>query len=833
MSGAEKKAPGAGTGTGGKGEHEDRNPNINPGSIADAVTGADQNLLGPDADMIREALRYLHPEGRRMVNAKTAKGMLGHIGADLGATVQWAVEQNGTHRRNAYMAPARLRPDYTAPKKAKDVDVAGSRWLWVDLDPDKKDTGKPFAERKAGCLARLTIERPADVPAPSAIVDSGGGYWGLWWLDQEADPDTIRARLRWLADRLKGDKTTDPSRIMRLPGTVNWPDDKKRAAGQVPALAKFAIRTGVVHPLSAFGVMGGDGPKDGTVLVDLPDDLPPVSLDDLPAAVTHRTKMLIVNGDDPDDPAKYPSRSEVLFAVLCEMVRAGCTDEQMASVILDKDQGISGHVLGQPRPAQYAARQVQRARDEAFEPEMAELNMRHVVLSNEQGKTRVLEFVRTTIGGQTRNTVTLQSFDDFRNRYMNRPVVVATDKDGNPVKKPLGATWLAWPHRRQNHSLVFAPGEGDEVGEQLNLWRGFGIAPAPGDWSLMRTHIRDVLADGDPEAADYIIKWAAFAVQNPEEPAEVALVFRGKKGTGKGLFARALMRLFGQHGLHIPNGKLLTGNFNLHLRDCCLLFADEVEWHGDRQAEATLKVMVTEPELMIEGKGRDAFQSANHLHIVMSSNEEWVVPASIDERRFAAFGVSDARQGDKAYFTDLVAEMDGGGLAAMLHDLLAMDLDGWHPRWNIPQTGELMAQKLASLSGPAAVVHELLMRGETPMVERDDGRWPTIHSGDRVFIPTSDLASWAAARRLVAEVRPGLAERLGHELAKAAGPGIEPQRETVQRRQVRGWWLPALPEARRLWSASRALAVEWGEGDGAAWDVVRGTGVADDRNIPF
>lgn len=228
---------------------------------------------------------------------------------------------------------------------------------------------------------------------------------------------------------------------------------------------------------------------------------------------------------------------------------------------------------------------------------------------------------------------------------------------------------------------------------------------------------------------------------------------------------------------------------------------------------------------MIEGKGRDAFQSANHLHIVMSSNEDWVVPASIDERRFAAFGVSEARQGDRAYFSDLVAEMEGGGLAAMLHDLLAMDLTGWHPRWNIPQTEELLAQKLASLSGPAAVVRELLMRGETPMVERDDGRWPTRHDGERVFIPTGDLTGWAVARRLVAEARPGLAERLGHELERAAGPGAESTRESVHRRQVRGWWLPALPEARRLWAESRGLSVDWGEADGAAWDVVRGTGV--------
>ena len=28
----------------------------------------------------------------------------------------------------------------------------------------------------------------------------------------------------------------------------------------------------------------------------------------------------------------------------------------------------------------------------------------------------------------------------------------------------------------------------------LNLWRGFGITPKPGDWSLMRGHIHEVVA---------------------------------------------------------------------------------------------------------------------------------------------------------------------------------------------------------------------------------------------------------------------------------------------------------------------------------------------------
>lgn len=507
---------------------------------------------------------------------------------DLGALAQWASERSG--RFNLYFHVNDLSPN--TRKKGEKGDVTRIRGLHVDVDPRAVDNGvedknpEQLADHLAAERRRIWAmmedwERDGaklPFPRPTAIVDSGGGYQGFWrFADGEVvAPDLAEALNALLSVALGGDKTHDVSRLMRLPGAVNLPNAKKRKEGRTDAPTRLVwadwsrrFRVSDFPPVSVVAA------EVGPVNVALPTDLPKVeNLGDLPAALSDRTRALIVQGDDPDDPTKYPSRSEALFAVLCEMVRAGCTDEQMAAVILDPDYGISGHVLDQPKPRKYAARQIQRARDEAFDPELAELNARHVVLLNEQGKTRVLEFVKREIGGQRRNTVTLQSFDDFRNRYMNRTVVVGKDKGGKAIEMPVGKWWLQHQHRRQNHSLVFAPGEGDEVGEQLNLWRGFGIQPAPGDWSRMQAHIRDVLASGDAASADYITRWAAFAVQNPAEPAEVALVFRGKKGTGKGIFARALMNLFGQHGLHIPSGKLLTGGFNLHLRDCCLLFAD-------------------------------------------------------------------------------------------------------------------------------------------------------------------------------------------------------------------------------------------------------------------
>jgi hypothetical protein len=60
-------------------------------------------------------------------------------------------------------------------------------------------------------------------------------------------------------------------------------------------------------------------------------------------------------------------------------------------VILDPDYEISGHVLDQPKPHQYAPRQIGRAREEAVDPELAELNAAHVVIlsGGPKGKCRV------------------------------------------------------------------------------------------------------------------------------------------------------------------------------------------------------------------------------------------------------------------------------------------------------------------------------------------------------------------------------------------------------------------------------------------------------------
>lgn len=262
--------------------------------------------------------------------------------------------------------------------------------------------------------------------------------------------------------------------------------------------------------------------------------------------------------------------------------------------------------------------------------------------------------------------------------------------------------------------------------------------------------------------------------------------------------------LFGQHGLHTGGSELLTGRFNLHFRDCCLLFADEVIWDGDKKAEAKVKTFLTEPTLAIEGKGKDLTSCPNMLHVIISSNSEWVVPAGPYERRYAVFDVADTYRQKKSYFAPLYAELDNGGREAMLHDMLAMDLGDWHPREDVPKTDALNDQKSRGLNPVDAAVLDMLREAAMP-VSRGDGRGtearPFIATGDfaeHVQRQTRAVVTWNAVSKALGKI--------GAEKARTQRPS--------------GWVLPLLGDARAKWNEQPDLppqkwddATDWAEGD--------------------
>jgi len=136
-----------------------------------------------------------------------------------------AAEKAVIQERNTYMGVAARCSDASGKKD----NLKAVSAFWVDID--HKDVGG----REALMIALETFPLP-----PSIIVWSGGGHHVYWLLDEPYDLTTSKHIdrceyiLKGLCDYFDGDfKTTDASRILRVPGTPNLPDAKKRTNGRV------------------------------------------------------------------------------------------------------------------------------------------------------------------------------------------------------------------------------------------------------------------------------------------------------------------------------------------------------------------------------------------------------------------------------------------------------------------------------------------------------------------------------------------------------------------------------------------------------------------------
>lgn len=618
----------------------------------------------------------------------------------------WLEKYNGS--RNIYFHVNSVMREMTS--KAQKEDISTADWLHIDIDPDKDGDLQQERERALGLL---TDNLPSGVPKPTVIIFSGGGYQGFWKLKDSVKIDgdvSVAADFELYNKRLEqvfgGDHCHNVDRIMRLPGTLNIPDAKKKKAGRNVELAKCFEFNKNTYSLEDFKKAQGVQLDTGSSLhggshangysVNVPGNIERIidiaELDEW--NVPDRVKIIVVQGRHPDQPKEGDnSRSAWLFDCICQLYRAGVPDEVVFSIITDPEWGISESVRESKNPEQYAIRQMTRAKEHADDPNLRTMNERHAIIGNIGGKCRVIEEVEDDI--MNRSRLTISSFEDVRNRYSHIKVKMGEDKEGKPVLVPLGKYWLAHPKRRQFDYMRFMP-QGDQHGV-YNLWKGFSVEPKPGDCSNYLKHLLENVCSGNEEWYDYLVKWMARAVQQPASPGEVAVVMRGGKGVGKSIVASFFGKLFGRHHLHVANPSHLVGNFNAHLRDVICLFADEAFFAGDKKHESVLKMLVTEDSIPIEQKGVDVETYPNYVHLIMAANDPHIIRASGDERRYFVLEVGDKAKQDKAFFGEMVRQMNDGGLEALLFHLQNIDLTDFQVR-DVPQTDALQEQKLLSMS---------------------------------------------------------------------------------------------------------------------------------------
>lgn len=748
----------------------------------------------PDNQAAIDFLKLVYPEGpwvltairpdRKAIETRTFRPK------DAEALLTWLKRYN--NERNIYW---QVNPPINdTNKKSERENVKELAYLHVDIDPR---AGEELDAEHARIRKLLTTNLPDGVPPPTRIVFSGGGYQAFWQLEVpfpiNGEPAAYEEAKRWnqqLEYLFGADNCHNVDRIMRLPGTVNIPDARKFEKGRKAVTAFIVGGSDVAYPLSKFRQMPSQSVPTARSSVRTKIDVGSIKrIEDVNELdrwrVSDRVKVLCVQGNDPENATKYPSRSEALFDAVCQLTRAQVPDAVIFSIITDPSFAISESVLEKDNPRKYAKRQIDRARDEAEHPKLRELNDKHFLVLNYGGKVAV-----TTLDESGKfPKLAFQSVDAFCQRYMNDRIELGI-RDGKPFVTELGKWWLRQPQRRQYEGVVLAP-EREAPQGYYNLWQGFSVKPKAGDWSLIQRHVLEVLADGNEQHAEYIFNWAAWAVQHPAEVAEVALVFRGGHGTGKSMFIKALLGLFGSHGWGVSGASEFTGKFTGHLLEVCLLGVHEAEALKDSVSIGKLKALLTEQQLQFEDKGLKPIQASNCMKVIMASNEELAVHTAIGDRRFQIFDVSSMRKGDYDYFAALDAQTeDPSALAAMLHDLLTRDLGQWHPR-RIVETQARNDQINASLDGAERFMFEILQSGEFPLPKTNETR--ALRDMGRVNL--NELCSYAY-EMLGQKVTP---HKLGKVIRKL---GFHKRKGD----SMNGWEPPLLPDVRKLWDAYFAPA---------------------------
>lgn len=375
-------------------------------------------------------------------------------------------------------------------------------------------------------------------------------------------------------------------------------------------------------------------------------------------------------------------------------------------------------------------------------------------------------------------------------------------------QEPVTEAWMEWDGRRSFDGLVFMP-EMPSPGRFYNLWRGFAVEPWPIDGPLAPKearaavdmwvdHITENICQGSVELARWLIGYFAHLIQRPWEKPLVALVFRGPKGTGKNAAVERVADLLGGHALIASNRRYLVGNFNGHLENCLLFVLDEAVWAGDKQGEGVLKDLITGKNHVIEHKGDEPYTVANRTRVAIIGNEDWIVPASYDERRFAVFEVGSGRQQDRAFFQAMREGMECGGSRLLLSYLQRIPLEGIDIN-AAPNTKALLDQKHATLDTFSQWWLECLTEGR--IAASDFEGWPESVETERFraayqrYVKDRRAKTWLQSTVAIGKALAKMAPGIHRTRAKANGPWL--------------YKLPRLADCRAAWDRFINHAVEW------------------------
>jgi len=597
-------------------------------AVQESAPAAEETVLEPNAAI--DFLRLLRPGGPHAITTIVPDGPTltrTFMPNEENEAKRFIADENAGGK-NIYYTPNLTG---VVTKKPTKDDITAVDYLHVDADPDPNETPEQFRTRMLPVFEGFE-------PKPGFIVESGNGLNVLWPVTRTArDENTqlvVEAINAGLATHFGADRgTQNIDRILRLPGTRNHPNKKKRSLGRRPCEARLLKTNGMArYELEAFARFRKR------------------------AAIRPATANLLHERNAPD-------RSAVLYRYVNECLRHGVADDVIIDAALDSRGAIRDHINDQSQePYAYMLRQLEQARikerPQARPEGQKQGREGHDPLTEDAMALRFSEKYRDSLryiatqsqwlqwdpAGRWREEKTAKAFDLIREGCRED---AETYGNGRPPKDVFCASTVSAVERmaradRRQASVVEA-WDTDEwafnaVGETVDLRTGVGRPPNPLDyitkqaacaiappgtphpvWSAFLERVQP-----DPEVRAFLKRWCGYCLTG--ETMEHAFVFFWGTGqNGKSTFIDTIAGILADYGTVADIGTFIASNVERHPTDMAklhgprLVTAQETE-RGRRWDETKIKTLTGGDKMTARRMRCDFFDFAPRFKLVIAGN---------------------------------------------------------------------------------------------------------------------------------------------------------------------------------------------------------------------
>jgi hypothetical protein len=628
------------------------------------------------------------------------------FGLDYDAAARWAYERNASGA-NVYFTVNETAPGLD--RKPRKADIARPRAFHVDVD-----------DRSLLPALRLY--------APSVILDSGGGYQGIWYLAGDADAIDVEDINRRIAHAIGADLGCfNIDRLLRYPGPMNWPNAAKRARGRVPvASSLLQADNGSSWSLDAMRAMVPPAPdvaaREARGRVEL-GEWREMRADKVTPPLSAPTIALFMS---PCEAGQDRSQRTALAAV--QAAKEGVPNETIMGLLMCPDNaGAHAHIAAQAR-AVYAAERAVALADRARlpSPEAVFGAVPAVLPDGVMPGMPDPALVPPRPEGWAGNMLHERAWDKLVNDWAYDPsthkvwpIGATRHADAISVEafkmmfKPLGkvtmvgrsaaqaitALWEESPQRITLDRVGYWPDRSWPMAsaKELNLCRLPVHEGIGGEIETWRAYLAHLLPDETERR--WFEQWLGHKWAHPEVPGPgVVMVAHNVFGAGRGRLFAALTRLFGERNvqpLTFPEfvGHGSQGQYTDWADETLLVVIDEANdtgepsWKAASGAYEAIKTRVdpASRKMRITRKGVVSGQATVHYSVLIATNNEAAIRVPAHDRRLGVLSNGDACPPGLSKAFDEWFRNDAN-LAAWARHLAAVDLAGYDPYAAPPMT---------------------------------------------------------------------------------------------------------------------------------------------------